>query len=246
MAQLQNQFNANAIDPHQGGGVNQFPVGKHPVIIIGSQIKGNKDQTGGYIEFELQATAGPAQGSTMPMRLNVYNASEKARQIAEGQLSALCHAVGQFMITDTQQLHQLPFVVDVTAQSLTPEQQEKQARGEQVTPFTQVRKILDIQGNEPKAGGNGGQQSQQQQAPQQSNPGYQQSQPQGQQQAPQGNGGWGGGQQQQNPNPQGNGNAAWGGSQQSQQQQAPQGGNGGGWQQQQQSPTTGGAPAWGR
>lgn len=150
--QLQSPFNAQQFDPTQGGTFQQLPLGKHPVKIVASEIKATADNSGGMIVFELEVIDGPAKGSHGPMRINLYSSSDKARAIAESQFSALCHATGVFMVQDTSQLHEVPFAVDVEAQSLTPQQVEKQQQGQTVTPFTQVRKILDINGNEPKGG----------------------------------------------------------------------------------------------
>lgn len=151
--QLQQPFNANAVAPDQGGNYQQLPIGKHPVKIIASEVKANSSGTGGMVAFELEVIDGPARGATGNMNINLYNASEKARAIAEAQMSALCHVTGVFMLNDTSQLHGIPFAVDVTNQSLTPDQKAKQDAGETVTPFTQVRKILDINCNEPKGQG---------------------------------------------------------------------------------------------
>lgn len=153
--QLQQQFNANAIEPNQGGNFNQLPVGKYPVVATASEIKPTADGQGGMVVFELLAIPGsPFAGATGLYRINLYNASDKARQIAEGQMSALCHVTGVFLINDTSQLHNVPFVVEITEQGLTKDQQEKKDAGQQVTPFTQVKKVYDMAGNEPgKAAG---------------------------------------------------------------------------------------------
>lgn len=233
MAQLQSQFNANAIDPTQGGSFHQLPPGKHPVIITGSEVKATADKESGMVVFELQCIGGAAQGQTGTLMLNLYNKSDKAREIAEKQLSALCHAVGVFLLQNTEQLHNIPFGVEVTTRPLTPEQIQKQQAGETVAPYTQVNKILDSNGNEPKASG---QQQQQAPAPQQQQAAQQ----------PAGNGGWGGGQQQPAqqaaaPAPAAGG---WGGQQQQPAAQAPApANNGGGWQQ---GAAQAGGASWGR
>lgn len=151
MAQLQSPFNAQQFDPKQGS-FEQLPVGKHPVVIVASEIKPTSDNTGGMIVYQLQVIDGPAKGAEGPYRVNLYNASDKARSIAESQQSALCYVTGVFMVQDTAQLHNIPFVVEVKEQSLTLQQLEKKNAGETVTPFTQVHKVYDIQGNEPKGG----------------------------------------------------------------------------------------------
>jgi len=152
MAQLQAPFNAQQFDPTQGGSFQQLPVGKHPVVIVASEIKANKNNDGGMVVYQLQVIDGPAKGAEGPYRINLYSSSDKARSIAESQQAALCYVTGVFMVQDTAQLHNIPFVVDVKEQTLTPEQVEKKNAGETVTPFTQVNKVYDMQGNEPKGG----------------------------------------------------------------------------------------------
>lgn len=153
MAQLQQPFNAQQFDPTQGGTFHQLPVGRHPVIITASEVKATSDNTGGMVVYDLEVIDGPGKGQTGPYRVNLYNASDKARSIAESQQSALCYVTGKFLINDTAELHNIPFVVDVEEQILTPQQVAKQAAGEQVRPFTQVKKVLDINCNEPKGNG---------------------------------------------------------------------------------------------
>jgi hypothetical protein len=138
MAQLLQLFDANQWDPSQIGG--QLPVGKHPVVIINSEVKATKNNDGGYLELELQIVDGPQAGTTGPYRLNLYNANEKAKEIAHKQLSAICHCVGVYNIADSQQLHGIPFIVEVGLQK-SPEAQEK--------GYTEVKKVFDRNGNEP-------------------------------------------------------------------------------------------------
>lgn len=214
--QLMNPFDATKFDPTQGGG--GMPVGKHPVVIVESEVKPTKDNTGGLLELTLQIIDGPAKGQKGAYRLNLYNQSQQAVEIAHRQLSTICHAIGVFQVQDSQQLHNIPFIVDVTLQK-DPEAAKK--------GYTEVSRIYDRNGNEPgkpaqggpaqpAQGGNtwgGGQPGQgqpaQQQAPQGGNPGWGQPQGGNQQQAPQQpqGGGW---QQNAGGGNQGGGNAPWG------------------------------------
>lgn len=245
MAQLIQPFNAHNFDPTQSAGM--LPVGRHPVVIESSEVKANKANDGGYLQFNLKIIDGPAAGQTGAYRLNLYHANPQTVEIANRQLSAISHVTGVFMISDSAQLHNIPFVVEVGTQKPTREQEEARQRGENVTLYTEVKKVFDINGNEPgKQGQGGGAAQPQQQQPQQQQPqgqppagawgGAGQGQPQGQQQPPAG--GWRapGGQQ-----PQGQG----------QPQGQPQGqGGGAGWQPpaggaaQGKAPANGGS-AWG-
>lgn len=179
MAKLNIAFNANNIDPTQGPG--QLPLGRHPVIIKTSEVKGSKTNAqSGMLSLGLEVIAGEHQGATGVHNLNIYNENPQTVDIANRQLSAICHVTGVFLIEDTQQLHNIPFVVEVTNQKLTREQQEKKDAGQTVTPYTQVSRVFTINGEEPRRGG-GAAPVQQQQAPapqQQAQQGQQQPAPQ--------------------------------------------------------------------
>ena len=220
MAQLLQAFNAQQFDPTQGGG--SLPVGRHPVIIESSEVKANKANDGGYLQLNVKLIDGPQMGTTGAYRLNLYHSNPQTAEIAHRQLSAICHVIGVFNVQDSQQLHNIPFIVEVGLQ-----------KGEEAAQkgYTEVKKVFDINGNEPGKAGHGAPAAQPQQQPA-AQGGFGQQQPAQQPQQPQGGGAWGG-QPAQQPAAQPQGNApAWGGDQPAQQQ--PQGA------------PAGNAPAWGQ
>ena len=235
MAQLIQAFNAQQYDPTQGGG--SLPVGRHPVIIESSEVKANKANDGGYLQLNVKLIDGPQTGTTGAYRLNLYHSNPQTAEIAHRQLSAICHVIGVFNVQDSQQLHNIPFIVEVGLQ-----------KGEEAAQkgYTEVKKVFDINGNEPGKAGQGAPAAQPQQQPA-AQGGFGQQQPAQQPQQPQGNApAWGGGQPaQQQPQGAPAGNApAWG--QQPAQQPAAQqpAQQAGGWQQGGAAPA-GGAP-WGQ
>lgn len=224
--QLIQAFNAQQYDPTQG--VGSLPIGRHPVIIESSEVKANKANDGGYLQLNLRIIDGPQQGTQGAYRLNLYHSNQQTVEIAHRQLSAICHVINVFQVQDSSQLHNIPFVIEVGPQKNDPQ-------------YTEVKKVFDMNGNEPGKAGAGAAAAQ----PQQPQGGFGQ-QPQGQQgfgqqpqqqQPAQGGAAWGGapagGQQQPQGQPAG-GQPAWGGAPQGQQQQPPA----------QQQPQGGGA-AWG-
>ena len=235
MAQLIQAFNAQQYDPTQGGG--SLPVGRHPVIIESSEVKANKANDGGYLQLNVKLIDGPQTGTTGAYRLNLYHSNPQTAEIAHRQLSAICHCVGVFNVQDSSQLHNIPFIAEVGLQ-----------KGEEAAQkgYTEVKKVFDINGNEPGKAGQGAPAAQPQQQPA-AQGGFGQQQPAQQPQQPQGNApAWGGGQPaQQQPQGAPAGNApAWG--QQPAQQPAAQqpAQQAGGWQQGGAAPA-GGAP-WGQ
>ena len=220
MAQLLQAFNAQQFDPTQGGG--SLPVGRHPVIVESSEVKANKANDGGYLQLNLKLIDGPQMGTTGAYRLNLYHSNPQTAEIAHRQLSAICHVIGVFNVQDSQQLHNIPFIAEVGLQ-----------KGEEAAQkgYTEVKKVFDINGNEPGKAGQGAPAAQPQQQPA-AQGGFGQQQPAQQPQQPQGGGAWGQ-QPAQQPAAQPQGNApAWGGGQPAQQQQP--------------AAPAGNAPAWGQ
>ena len=146
MAQLPNPFNAHNVEPAVAS--PQLPISGPeglPVVITASEFKPSKSnaetgQNNGYLELTLTVIDGPHKGETGPYRLNLYHNNPQTVDIANRQLSALCHVTNQMMISDSGQLHNIPFRALVTLQ--------KKAKPED-PDYTQVSGVLDFAGNKP-------------------------------------------------------------------------------------------------
>lgn len=204
MAQLLNGFNPMDHDPSQGGG--QLPLGKHPVIIESAEVKATADNANGMLILNLLIIDGPDKGQKGPYRLNLYHSSAEAVRIAHRQLSAVCHVTQTFQLgqdgCQLQFLFNKPFVIEVGYQKgHDPNTGNSEAKG-----YTEIKKVYDMQGNEPGKTGA----AQQPQQPQGGNGGASwagQPQPEpAANNAPQANT-WA---QNNNAQPQGNGGPSWG------------------------------------
>src|ERR1700733_981834 len=163
-------FNAQDYTPQQGG--QGHPVGIFDFQITNTYAKSTKDQSGGMFVVELTSNAGKIEN-----RYNLWNNSTQAVEIAQKALSALCYAVGIFRIN-------FPNLPDGSPDLQNAGKELRGGRGKmeigyqidketkQPTAYVEVKKILDIQGNEPGK------------TP------VQQNAPQPQQQPAQQNGGW--------------------------------------------------------
>jgi len=134
VTQLLNPFNAQQFDPTQSSG--QLPIGKHPVAIVDGEVKATKNNDGGYLHLTLKITDGPQTGTTGPYRLNLYNQNAQTAEIAHRQLSAIAHVTGVLAVQDVRQLFNIPFIVEVGPQKNDPQ-------------YTEVKRVFDINGNEP-------------------------------------------------------------------------------------------------
>ncbi len=180
------QFNANQYEPNQGMGIHP-PAQKIPFTISNTSIVETKDKTGAMLVVEFTSSMGMVVN-----RYNIYNKEPKAVEIAYGQLSALCRAIGIFQIDGNNECAALrggKGLMDVGYQKgEEPDPQFPDRKG-----YTELKKVYDLSGNEPgKAPAQN--QPQTQPAAQQGGFGQQPAQSQPQQTAPlqqQPNGGWG-------------------------------------------------------
>ncbi len=151
-------FDARTVQPQQGGGAH--PVGnKFPFTITNVEVKAAESGKGGMLNVELTSPAG-----SIISRYNIWNESDKAREIAQKELSALCHVTGIFVIGPRQGQELLggKGLMDVGFQKGHEPTAEKPAGG-----YVELKKVYDMAGNEP-----GKTPSQQQTAPQVNNGGF--------------------------------------------------------------------------
>lgn len=125
MAQLGATFDANAVEPNAPFEI--LPAGKYKAHIVGSEMRSTKNGSGQYLWLELEILDGEFQGRKTWDRLNLINDNEKAAQIAQRTLSAICHATGKLQISDSEELHFLPLMITV---NVRPERGEYAASNE--------------------------------------------------------------------------------------------------------------------
>lgn len=104
-------FNAADVPPQQD--FAPIPSGEYPATITDSEMKATKGNNGQYLELVHTIADGPFKGRLVWARLNLDNPSAQTVQIAQQQLSSICHAVGLLQVTDSAQLHNRPLVIRV-------------------------------------------------------------------------------------------------------------------------------------
>lgn len=110
MANL-NGFDARNIDPATD--FEPIPAGKYLAVITDSEMKPTKSGNGNYLELTFQIVDGPYENRLLWSRLNLDNPNALAVQIARGELSAICRAVGVMQPKDSIEFHNLPLLVTV-------------------------------------------------------------------------------------------------------------------------------------
>ena len=131
---MQGSFDATQFKPVQFG--DKHPLGKFAFQITNTSIVPTKDQSGGMFVVEFTSPQG-----VISNRYNLWNQSPKAVEIAQGQLSALCHATGVFRLdftNDGAALRGARGMMDVALQ-----------KADEPDGYVEVKKVYDAAGNEP-------------------------------------------------------------------------------------------------
>lgn len=93
-----------------GEGFRIVPPGEYQLYIESSDIKNTKKGDGQYLELISVVVDEEYKGAKIFTRLNLWNNSQQAVDIAKSQLRALCEAiVGQPFVNDSSMLHSRPF-----------------------------------------------------------------------------------------------------------------------------------------
>jgi hypothetical protein len=103
-------FDANNVAPSS---FEVVPAGEYEVAIVSSVVETTKDKLGKFLKLELAVLNGQYQNKKIFDRLNLWNKSAQATEIARGTLSAICRAVGVMTPEDSSALHNKPMRVKV-------------------------------------------------------------------------------------------------------------------------------------
>lgn len=134
-------FNANQYEPKQGM-EGHPPALKIPFTITTTSIQETKDKTGGMLVVDFTSPQG-----TVTQRYNINNASPKAVEIAYQQLSALCRAVNVYELNGQNECAALrggKGLMDVGYQKGEDPATNPEGKG-----YTELKRVYDINGNDP-------------------------------------------------------------------------------------------------
>lgn len=94
--------------------------GIYEAMISESEMKATSSGDGAYIELKVQIVKGEKEGRLLFERLNVQNKNDKAVEIAYRTLKSICLACGKTNITDTNELHNKRFNIEVVVEKGKP------------------------------------------------------------------------------------------------------------------------------
>ena len=104
-------FDASKVEPNVG--LSVLPAGKYTVSLESCEQRDNKDNDGQHLAVMLNVEEGKYEGRKVFHTLNLWNESAKAKDFAQGTLSAICHATGVIDLEDTDELIGIPIVADI-------------------------------------------------------------------------------------------------------------------------------------
>lgn len=107
---MQFNFDSSTAPAAPSSDFGPLPAGNYTMIITGTDIKATKANTGEYLECVMEVVEGPKAGRKHWERFNISNPNKTAEDIARAALGQLCVAVGVPKLTDTDQLHDRPFI----------------------------------------------------------------------------------------------------------------------------------------
>ena len=98
-----------------------LPKGDYALFVAESAIDKTKDNVNGvpgcendrYLKLTVQVADGPYEKRKFPIRLNLWNKNQTAVDIANKELTSLCHAIGKMKVQDSSELHFKKFMGSV-------------------------------------------------------------------------------------------------------------------------------------
>ena len=103
-------FDATGVPQQQT--FDPLPAGWYPVMITDSEVKSTKANDGSTkLDLTFTIFDGPHKGRKVFNTLNIGNQNPVAREIAQKQLSSICHAVNVLNVSDSSMLHEKPLSI---------------------------------------------------------------------------------------------------------------------------------------
>ena len=122
-----NGFDATQVEPTTD--FDTLPAGRYNAEISDSDMRTNSKGTGEYLWLEFTILDGPHAGRKLWSQLNLVNPSSQAVEIAQRELSAICHAVGKLRVQDSIELHNIPLEINVKVKNSPEYGQQNIIRG---------------------------------------------------------------------------------------------------------------------
>jgi hypothetical protein len=134
-------FDATTVVPDEGQ-MGAIPKGWYNALIEKSEVTPTKDGTGTKLTLWFKVLEGQYKDRKVIINLNIRNANSVAQNIALGQLSAICHAVGVLRADQSEQLHNLPMKIRVKVRV-----QEGYDDSNDITAYKNINAVVEEAGS---------------------------------------------------------------------------------------------------
>lgn len=111
MARFDTSFDATSIEPTTPREL--LPPGKYRAQIVESEMRVTKNGRGQFLWLMLDILEGEHKGRKIFDQLNLVNPNPTTVEIAQRTLSAICHATGRMHVSDSEELHLIPMMIEV-------------------------------------------------------------------------------------------------------------------------------------
>lgn len=140
-------FDATQVEPDKGFG-DPLPTGWYNVAIDESEMKPTTEGTGSYLKLRFDVLDGQYKGRKIWEQLNLRNPNAQTVEIAQKQLSAICHAVGVLKPAKSEELHNKPLKVRVGQKPASGGYDA----GNKITAYKNINEQVDTAGGDSAAG----------------------------------------------------------------------------------------------
>jgi len=146
MSQGYGKFNAREHKP-ENGGIGFHPPGIFNATITSAKIVPTRSNDGAFYEITFKTSQGEAQN-----RHNLWNSNPKTVEIAQGELSALCHCINFWDIdfdTNPAVLVGAPLMIEVGQQMVPSDPNNRQSTKVLSPNMTEVKRLFSAAGINP-------------------------------------------------------------------------------------------------
>lgn len=136
-------FDATTVAPDTGFEV--LPPGWYNFKIDESEMKPTKDGAGSYLKLRFEVLDGQYVGRKVYTNLNLRNSNVQTVEIAQKQLSAICHAVGVLRPGKSEELHGIPLKAKLKVRKGGGDYEDQN----DFTAYKNINEQVDLAGGTP-------------------------------------------------------------------------------------------------
>lgn len=111
MARFDTSFDATSVEPTTA--YELLPAGKYRAQIVESEMRVTRNGMGQFLWLMLDILEGEQKGRKIFDQLNLVNPNPTTVEIAQRTLSAICHSTGKMHVSDSEELHLIPMMIQV-------------------------------------------------------------------------------------------------------------------------------------